>query len=56
MWYYVLAAYVVIGVLAYAFVFVKWTKPLWEKVWYSIFWMPVLVAWFGHKFYNNIKK
>lgn len=56
MWYIILAIYVVIGILAYVFVISKWTKPLWEKIWYSFFWVAVFIAWLGHKFYNNMKK
>lgn len=55
MWYWISAAYVVIGLLAYVLVFSKWTKPLWEKIWHAVWWPTVFLAWLGHKLYNNLK-
>lgn len=55
MWYIILALYAIIAILAYVFVIRKWNKSTFEKVWFSIFWLPVFIAWLFHKFYNNIK-
>ena len=55
MWYWILAVYVVVGLLAYVFVISKWSKPTWEKVWYAVWWPAVFLAWLGHKLYNNLK-
>ena len=55
MWYIILALYIVLGILSYVFVFNKWDKPVFDKVWFAIFWPAVLVAWVFHKVYNNLK-
>lgn len=56
MWYIILAVYVLIGILAYIFVFSNWSKSLFEKIWYSVFWIAVLVANIVHRVYNYFKK
>lgn len=56
MWYIISAVYVVIGLLAYFFVISKWAKPLWEKVWFAVFWIVLLPLWILHKIWNNIIK
>lgn len=57
MWWIIAVLYVLIGICSYCFIFNKWEKKtLFEKIWFSVFWPAVLLAWVFHKLYNWLKK
>lgn len=55
-WILVAILYVIIGIGVYFFIISKWNKPLSEKIWYSVFWLPLIPLWIIHKIYNALKK
>lgn len=56
-WIIAAVIYVIIGIAAFFGIFKKWEgKPLWEKIWYAVFWPATLLAYGMHKLYNWWKK
>ena len=51
-WIIIAIVYVVIGIAAYFLFINKWDKSQAEKIWYSIFWLPLIPLWILHKIYN----
>ena len=52
-WIIVAVLYALIAIGTFCFITAKWNKPVFQRIWFALFWPAVLVAWIVHIIYNK---